>query len=612
MCGIGGAVGRSGEVALARFSSACLAANAHRGPDHEAECPYQVGSWEVRLAHSRLAILDLSPSGNQPKAGQDGAVHVTYNGEIYNYIEIRAELEALGHRFHSTSDTEVLLVAYSVWGLKAFERCNGMFALALLDQRARRLHLVRDRFGVKPLFYHLAETRLLFASTPGVIASVVGRTPDFTYLGRGARFGLFDDASARSQYAEVRAVRPGSIVTIRLDDGALRSEEQDFYRLSERVSAGVDALTGLERTAAVAECRARLDDAIALRLRADVTVALSLSGGVDSATIAALAAVRHPGIVGFTYGHPDRPETEGPAVARTVAQTGIGVQYVMPTTADMIRMFWECLEAQDAPFTTGAIVAQYAVFRAVRAAGVKVLLGGQGGDEVFMGYRKYLAWRWLADVRRAAPAALGSGWDLARALWAERGQGRTYLRAARRFGKRGSRDSVLQLPVPAGAPYSPAQGLGLRGRQVADMTTGGLPTLLRYEDRSSMDHSVESRLPFLDYRLAEWAIAAPVRTKLAFGYGKWMLRQVGQGMVPAEILSARSKRGFDVRIGDWIAEGLGGQIRAELGPNWKLLAEYLPAGARCDELFSDRALAEAPARFADAVTCLWVGRRLTG
>jgi len=258
-----------------------------------------------------------------------------------------------------------------------------------------------------------------------------------------------------------------------------------------------------------------------------------------------------------------------------------------------------------------SVVAQSAVFRAVHAAGVKVLLGGQGGDEIFMGYRKYLAWRWLAQVRGArVGAAVQSGVDLGRALWAQRRQWRTYLGAARRFRAGGGGDSLFHPAETPAAPYAAPSGMGLEGRQVADITTGGLPTLLRYEDRNSMGHSVESRLPYLDYRLVEWAIAAPVSTKLSRGYGKWMLRQVARDRLPADIVDARGKRGFDVRLDTWIGAGLGREIRAELGATWGRIRDHFSPDVRPDEAFADRALLGAPRRFADAVLALWLGRRL--
>jgi len=320
---------------------------------------------------------------------------------------------------------------------------------------------------------------------------------------------------------------------------------------------------------------------------------------------------RHPGLVGYTFGHPDRPETEGP-MARLIAQrVGMEVEFVWPDTKDMLRYFWECLEVQDAPFTTGSIVAQYAVYQSVRAAGVKVLLGGQGGDEIFMGYRKYLAWRWLDALKRRAPAAaLASGADLTRALWAERASWRIYLRAARRHRGSGAEDSLLQVETVPDSPYVADPALGLSGRQIADITTGGLPTLLRYEDRNSAESSVESRLPYLDYRLAEWAVAAPVETKLLNGYGKWMLRQVAVDRLPRELIEGRGKRGFDVNIRDWLSAGLGAAIRSEIVARWNLISGFFVPGTRPEEAFADGWLGGHPRRFADAVTALWVGRCL--
>jgi asparagine synthase (glutamine-hydrolysing) len=611
MCGIGGAIGRPDDAALQSFTSACFDANARRGPDHREERELAVGDWRIRLAHNRLTILDLTPSGNQPMEGGNDDAWITYNGEIYNYRELRAELTALGYGFRSTSDTEVLLAAYAEWGETCLERLNGMFAFGLLDRGRRRFLLVRDRFGVKPLHVHAGPTFLCFASTPRPIADRVGREPDPVYLARAARYGLFDDDSSHSPYRAVRAIRPGHVAVVSLDGPALSLEERPFYSLADRVHALVPAMASLDKASAVSQCREKVRDAVSLRLRADVPVAVSLSGGVDSATVAALAREGQPDLTGFSYGHPDRSETEGPMIARIAAQTGMRVEYVWPGPKPMVRFFWQCLEAQDAPFMSASVVAQYAVFQAVHGAGVKVLLGGQGGDEIFMGYRKYLAWQWLSQVRRARVAgAVRSGVDLGRALWAQRDQWRTYVGAAGRLRAGGGTDSLLRpVDLPA-APYASPAGTGLEGRQIADITTGGLPTLLRYEDRNSMGNSVESRLPYLDYRLVEWAIAAPVSTKLSGGYGKWMLRRVARDRLPREVGDARGKRGFDVRLEEWIEAGLGREIRAELAGTWARIRDHFVPDARPDDAFADRALTGVPRRFADAVLALWLGRCL--
>ena len=610
MCGIGGALGRPGDGSIARFGATCLDANARRGPDHRAERALRVGEWEVSLAHNRLAILDLTPGGHQPMEGSDGDLVITYNGEIYNHGELRETLRAQGHVFRSTSDTEVLLAAYRQWGTAAFERCNGMFALALLDRPRRELLLVRDRFGVKPLHYHLSATRVLFASTATPIATVVGREPDREYLARSAHYAVFEDDSDRTQYRNVRAVRPGHLMRIRLDGPSLSSSESMFYSLEDRVRT-LSAAPAPPRDGAIAECRQRLTDAVRLRLMADVPVAVSLSGGIDSATLCALASTIHPGLIGFTYGRPDRAETEGPVAAQIAESLGLRIHWVWPDARDLAELFWDCLDAQDAPFTTGSIVAQYAVYREVRRAGVKVLLGGQGGDEAFMGYRKYLVWRWTEVLRqRRLGESVRAMTDVSRALWAQRSQWRTYLSAARRYAGRGSGGRLLGAAA-APSPYHEVPGLGLAGRQIQDITAGGLPTMLRYEDRNSMGNSVESRLPYLDYRLMEWAVALPVDLKLREGFGKWILRQVAPARLPTELVQSRAKRGFDVSVADWMAQGLGRRIRDELARTWRRSAEFFRPGVDPERDFADRFLATDGGRFADAVAALWIGRCLS-
>ncbi len=608
MCGIGGGIGRGDDFLVMRAASLCLDLNARRGPDYRAERAVGAGNWTARLAFNRLAIVDLSPGGNQPMS--HGATWISYNGEIYNYIELRRELEAKGVQFHSTSDTEVLLAAWNEWEAGCLARLNGMFAFALLDAARGRFVLARDRFGVKPLHYHATSDRIVFASTAGPLARLVGSEPDAIYLARGARFGVWDDDSSRTAYRNVKSLPPGHLAVADLQGAALDLQVRSWYRLGERVAALVPGLAGLGPDAAVEQARELLTDAVRLRLRSDVPVAVSLSGGVDSATISALARGAAGPLQGFSFGHPDRPETEGPVIKSIAASLRMDVEFVWPDPVDMAELFWECLEAQDAPFAGGSIVAQFAVFRAVHRAGIKVLLGGQGGDEVFMGYRKYLVWRWLAAMQALHPAAaLVAGVDVARAAWAHRAQWRTYLAAARRYRGAGT-ETILRLPVVP-SPHRAAAGVpGLHSRQVADVVTGGLPTLLRYEDRNSMGNSVESRLPFLDYRLVEWGTAAPATTKLRDGLGKWMLRQVSVGSLPGSVTAAREKRGFDVRVSEWLATGLGARIRAEIERNRVGLADWLPASVSVGSDFSDAVLSGSPRRLTDAITALWLVRCL--
>jgi asparagine synthase (glutamine-hydrolysing) len=609
MCGIGGGIGRPGDGIVGAVSSACLAAHARRGPDHQRGEVIAVGGWQAHLTHNRLTVVDLSSGGHQPMRRDPGGQWLCYNGEIYNYVELRRELESMGLVFQSASDSEVLLAAWQAWGPDSLDRCNGMFAFAIVDPAKAQVTLVRDRFGVKPLHYVLTPDRLLFSSTPGPLAAAVGGEPDLTYLSRGARYGTWDDDTGRSPFARVRSLPAGHLLSISLGQGPLLGEPRAWYRLADRVRDLVPTLASLTAEDAIAATRQQLDEAVRLRLRADVPVAVSLSGGVDSATVAAMARARHGTLRGFSFGHPDQPGTEGPVIGRLARHLDLEVDWVWPTDAVMAEDFWACLEAQDAPFAGGSVVAQHAVFRAVRRAGVKVLLGGQGGDEAFMGYRKYLVWRWLSAMRSGdVRATVGSGVDLACGLAAQATQWRTYLAAARRYRPGGAVGSLLALPAAAPTSWKAPEVPGLAAHQVADAVSGGLPTLLRYEDRNSMGNSVESRLPFLDYRLVEWAMAAPVGVKLRAGYGKWVLRQVANGLLPAEVGRTRGKRGFDVRVDRWLAAGLGERIRTRLSEARPRLRAFLPDRLRVERDFSDAALATTSQRMTDAITALWLAR----
>lgn len=598
MCGVSGVAWRTDDAAARRFLGDCLADHARRGPDREATETATVGDWQVAFGHRRLSIIDLSASGDQPMWRR--AALITYNGEIYNYLEIRAELVGLGHRFGSQSDTEVVLAAYAAWGEDAFARMNGMFAIALLDVEARRLVLVRDRFGVKPLHYRCEAGRLLFSSTPGPIARVAGARPDLGFVAAGLIGQRFENGSERTQYDGVAAVMPGHVYSVALDTDRLNVERRRYYDLDQAARAK-DA----DGTGATA-CLERLSGSVALRLRSDVPVGVSLSAGLDSSSIAALMRQSRR-VPAFCFGHPDRAETEGPAVERLRHDLDLDVTWVWPTPAEMAATYWDCLEAQDAPFTTGSIVAQFAVYRAARAAGIRVILGGQGGDEVFLGYRKALLWA-LADAWRAGNAG--------QALRRLGGLGMALLTELPVLGRyRGAIGPRLGwVPEAKGFPSAPMAAAEsgdrtVRGRQIGDIVGGGLPTLLRYEDRNSMANSVESRLPFLDYRLVEWAVSLPTRAKVSPTGGKRVLREALRGLVPAWLIDDRVKRGFDVGTEGWIQAGLGSAIRNELARVQGRLRSDL--GWQIDPVgFSDHALATDRGRFLTATTAIWLGRVL--
>ncbi len=311
----------------------------------------------------------------------------------------------------------------------------------------------------------------------------------------------------------------------------------------------MEALAAEDEGALIERLSDLLDDAIRLRFRADVPVAISLKVEGSIPLRSRRSRTQRGRLIAFTFGDPSDPRGEGPAVGAFADRSGIEVRYVSPGTSDIVAAFLDTLKAQGAPFSSASIMAQYLLYKGVGSAGVRVLLGGQGGDEAFMGYRKFqlLQMRELLEhgsYRRASMLLPG----LALMLASEVPQARTYARFRHRY-QDGAQEGDLFHPFleGQGSPHWLDDGEDLRGRQVRDVLATSLPTLLRYEDRNSMAHSVESRLPFLDYRLVEFAIALPSALKIRKGYGKWILRQALEGKVPRHIRLARRKRGFDVQ-----------------------------------------------------------------
>nr|WP_245863797.1 asparagine synthase (glutamine-hydrolyzing) [Caulobacter mirabilis] len=582
-----------------------------RGPDALVVERFQAGDAEVVLGHNRLSIIDLSVEANQPMNDASGRFTIVFNGEIYNYLELRKQLEADGVQFHTASDTEVLIEAYRAWGKAALEKFYGMFAFALLDRLEGELLLVRDRFGVKPLYYWTDGATLAFASTTGTIARWAGLEPNLAYVARGLRFKYYEDETDISPHKGLKALEGGTWLAVKLRGDRLALEQGRYYDVADRVQAERAKIEGLSFQELEARLLSLLDDASSIRLRADVPVGVSLSGGVDSTTIAAITARKHPRIVGYSFAHPDVPESEGPLVKELVDATGVQPRYVWPTApAEIEDLFWRTYRAQEAPFPHASMMAQNAVFRAARQDGVKVLLGGQAGDEAFMGYRKFYLFyaqsilrqkRWGEGPHLAlamAPFALAIA-KRAGVFWSERAR---YAQGGTGMASR------LRLPAEV-----EASGAGMSAgqtpldRQVLDITRYSLPSLLRYEDRNSLSNSVESRLPFIDHRVVEFGLALQERHKLANGFGKWILRSAIKDLVPDSIRLNRDKRGFDVNQARWIEGGLGRVLREALTERRKQIVDYLPSDANLEALFSDAALISDPQAFKEAVSLIWLG-----
>ncbi len=612
MCGIAGAYSLKTDITkVQNIVEQVVRDQYRRGPDYQKIDVIYGNSTDVVLGHNRLSIIDPSPQAHQPMWDIDHEYCLVFNGEIYNYVDLKAELAKLNHAFKTHSDSEVVIEAFKEWGLQAVNRFNGMFAFALLDARHEKLYLFRDRFGVKPLYYYIGKDVLYFASTP-VIAKALALPPDLTYLARGLQFEIYDEGDA-APYVGLKALKPGHFVTVEfLKDGSLGISTQEYYNLVERVSMLSGEMADKSIQDMIDMVISLLKDSVKIRLGADVPLGVSLSGGLDSSVVAGLASKMVNNISGFTFSSPNDPKTEGPIVKTLEDHLGISIYYVSPKMSEIVNAYFESLKVQNAPFTSGGVVGQFFVYSAARQAGVKVLLGGQGGDEIFMGYRKFLIFylKQLLSEHRYMDALVFSV-DLFQTMLAEMRNVNVYWRGRHRYTHKYGRASILRLPTVAceGLGFDPTQPLWIR--QAKDITYASLPTLLRYEDRNSMGNSVESRLPFVDYRLAEMALALPVSVKLKDGYGKWIVRQAVDNIVPDIIRWTRYKRGFDVQQDTWIDNGLGDAIRSALKSRSSVISEFIDNDdSHIDHIFSNSELKKRPLAFAEATTLIWLGDQI--
>lgn len=520
------------------------------------------------LGHRRLSILDLSVAGHQPMGAPAADAWVTFNGEIYNYAELRAELASLGHAFHSGTDTEVILAAWREWGDACLGRFNGMFAFVLCDLRARRLFAARDRFGVKPLYYWATPSGgVAFASEikqftvhPGWRARPNGqRIYDFL------NWGILDH-TAETLFAGVRQLRGGERVSLALDAPA-GAAPQRWYELRPAAYDG-------DFTAAARRFRELLDDSVRLRLRADVPVGSCLSGGLDSSSIVCAMRAQlgeqaaHTQNTFSAYSDVARFDERG-YIEEVVRATGARAHHTVPDPDALLRELDALTWHQDEPFGSTSIYAQWCVFRLARQQGVVVMLDGQGADEALGGYLGYFGPRLAGLLRRGAPLAFwreaaavrslhGQSWRMQSRLIAnELLPGGLADRLRRMIGRTVNAPAFLDLARLGAVPRSPHRGAvdlrdPVRSLGLAQLASLNLPMLLHWEDRDSMAHGIEARLPFLDYRLVEFCLGLPEEFKIAGGWTKRVLREGMRDRLPGRIRERRDKLGFATAEETWM------------------------------------------------------------
>jgi asparagine synthase (glutamine-hydrolysing) len=593
MCGILGMFSLAGcsEESMAANLRRMAVAIAHRGPDDQ-------GIWTnpaagIGLGHRRLSIVDLSPLGHQPMHSRSGRYTITFNGEIYNYRELRAELSALGHSFRSTSDTEVLLAAIEQWGFReALIRSVGMFAIGLWDRDIRTLCLAQDRFGEKPLYFGTFGSTVLFGSELKALRQHSDWQAD---IDRDAltlllRYGFIP--APYSVFKQVRKVRPGHIVTIGKSGNHFDIADQYYWSARRQMEEGARHPFGGTPKEAVDQTEGLLSNSIRRQMVADVPVGAFLSGGVDSSLIVALMqqASSRP-VKTFTIGFGEREFNEAPYARAVASHLNTDHTELTVSAADALSVIPLLPQLYDEPFADSSQIPTYLVSALARRS-VTVSLSGDAGDELFGGYSRYpLAmrrWarlrmlphplRWLAgSLLSSAPPYLFSGLTGIAQLsrrWRDRPDfGDRVREKSRELKARTMGEFFAEMnsyyhwpnemvrggfepPTVANHPKDWPSGLSSLGLMMYQDTCQYLPDdILVKVDRASMAVSLESRIPLLDPAVAQFAWSIPLSQHFADGRGKWILRQILERYVPKPLID-RPKTGFGIPIGTWLRSDL--------------------------------------------------------
>ncbi len=561
MCGVFASIGLPADPTR-------LDVVAYRGPNDRGWEEFQCPAGPVCLGHRRLSIIDTSSGGHQPMAHPASRCTIVFNGEIYNYRELRGELEALGETFASSSDTEVLLRAWVVWGRDALPRLRGMFAFILWDDHRKRLWVARDRFGIKPLYMTQGPRSVAFGSE---IKQLIGlpSVPGRMNLARVSDFLAWgmSDHTAQTMFESVHQVRAGEMICVDAAEGSsLTVENHQWYEPPHRsvqVSANV----------AAADFHDLLNDAIRLHLRSDVPVGSCLSGGLDSSSIVCLmsqemgSARDNRPVRTISACYNEKSVDEKPYMDAVIARSHTEPHFVWPRADDVFQRASDITWHQDEPFGSTSIFAQWCVFEAAQRAGVKVMLDGQGADEQLAGYLTGFPFHLAGLVRRGDVVGL---WRDVKARKRLTGTSITaqlqsivprllpspflntlYRRRQALLQDNWLGQGALQQYAGAGSAFetaiasrqlSPAHDLA--SLCVVMTFASNLQMLLHWEDRSSMAHSIEARVPFLDHPLVEFSLALGNAHKMVDGQTKHVLRQAVSGIIPDCVRNRHDKLGF--------------------------------------------------------------------
>lgn len=575
MCGIAGVLDmQATHEERSALVARMLRRQSHRGPDDS-------GIWTgeaAALGICRLAILDLSAAGHQPMSDDNQTAWVVENGEIYNFEELRAELRCAGHSFRSGSDAEVLVRGFTQWGLQLLDRLRGMFAFALWSEADQRLLLARDRFGIKPLYYRIESRdgrfRLFFASEIKAILEVQsdGARPNLDTVHDFLAQGLLEHTSD-TFFDGIVKLPPAHVLLVGRDGSTELRRYWDF-----EVNPDLGHVSKVDDQRAAESFREAFFESVRYHLVSDVPVGSCLSGGLDSSAVVCAASrllgdgrARTPTARQWTFTSCfDDPRFDERTYATEVVKVaGAEAHHTFPTASGLLADLPALLHHQEEPFAGTSVYAQWCLMRDIHRSGLKVVLDGQGGDELLLGYPTFYVFFLQELARRRQYGLLGQEavsfltspvflrhLDLRRGL--------RYLGSAgalagnERFVSRALANQCADRTTPVGLDG------GMAERIKRYTTTLSLPELLRYEDKNAMAFSVESRVPFVDHVLVEHVSRLPLRQKLRAGLTKFVLRQALRGVLPEAVRQRRDKVGFVTPEEIWLRGELAGEVEEAL------------------------------------------------
>lgn len=547
MCGIFGALTINGRFTKEQFSQFVSLTDMvrYRGPDAAGYRSFRIKgakdsadydeTFDIFLGHRRLSVIDLSWEGNQPMTN-DGNIWITFNGEIFNYIELRDELKEKGYYFKTETDTEVILNLYKSCGASGFTRLNGMWAFALLDIIKKELILSRDRFSIKPLYYTRTQTEFFFASEikqllPIIAKREINRDTLFAYLKQG-----ITDYNEETLFKHIYKVKPRHSLIVDLESGALKQTEYWNFHREEMPRDGESVI---ERFGEL------LTDSVKIRLRGDVPIGIMLSGGLDSSSIALIASqCTGQKIQCFSSVSHDRAYSEEKFIDMVTEATKLKTIKFLSDPKQSWNLIDQTLWHNEEPFNNLIPVLHYEIMSQIKKySPVTVLLNGQGGDEILCGYKKFFFFYLHEELRK------GRLFNVFKNIMLSFVRGTTMRQFSLAQSKR-----YLTLFQKCGDPidgilrfrgnFEPiAQAKNLHGRQILDIEKYSVPYLAHYEDRCSMAHGLEIRLPFLDYRLVNFVLNLPPFWKLNNGWTKYLLRK-SMHELPHPVAWRKDKQGF--------------------------------------------------------------------